>query len=569
MDIGMSDVLRSIAKMLQCTTAKYLTQAGRRFGAFFFCFLLLPGFAHSQGLQSQDWVTWGGNPARSGWVKGGIGISAGNVAGLELKWKAKIEEEVPVGIESGASMVTAPLVISNVNTARGFKNLVFTLSFANTLAALDAETGEVVWKQTFKNKVEPSIEANWNCTNTPTATPVIDKSSGTIYFLTGDGALHGVSVSNGEDKIPPTDFVPPFSRNWSLNLVEGVLYTTVGRGCGTGSSPRERVAAHMAAMDLNDPARPVTRFYTSTGRPSGVWGRGGLAWGPKGLYGQTADGPWNPEKGQWGQSLLSLAPKTLEIQDYFTPPNLELINELDLDFGSGGPLAFSLGSWELVAAAGKDGTAYLLDANSLGGEDHRTPLFGLKICNDANMYASAGVWGAMATALDADSQRWLYVPVWGAVSRGLSNLRYTHGLAPDGSIMAIKVTIEKEKPALVPVWVSRNLSTPDPPIVVNDVVFAISTGENTIQRHTDPRYLQIYQRDGEPLSTRGILTAEERGQNTTNMILYAFDAVTGKELYSSQELINDWTHLSSVTVGAGNVYVTTRDSTVYAFGLKK
>jgi outer membrane protein assembly factor BamB len=135
--------------------------------------------------------------------------------------------------------------------------------------------------------------------------------------------------------------------------------------------------------------------------------------------------------------------------------------------------------------------------------------------------------------------------------------------------MAIKVTIEKERPALVPVWVSRNLSMPDPPIVVNDVVFAISTGENTIQRHTDPRYLQIYQRDGEPLSTRGILTAEERGQNTTNMILYAFDAVTGKELYSSQELINDWTHLSSVTVGAGNVYVTTRDSTVYAFGLKK
>jgi outer membrane protein assembly factor BamB len=242
---------------------------------------------------------------------------------------------------------------------------------------------------------------------------------------------------------------------------------------------------------------------------------------------------------------------------------------LDLDFGSGGPLAFSFENWQLVAAAGKDGTVYLLDANSLGGQDHRTPLSALKIGNDANMYASAGVWGAMATALDTNNQRWLYVPLWGPVSRGISNLKYAHGLAPDGSIMAFKVVLEKEKPALVPVWVSRNLSMPDPPIVVNDVVFAISTGENTIQRHTDPRYLQMYQREGETLSTRGILTPEERGQNTTNTILYAFDALTGKELYSSRELIADWTHLSSVTVGAGNVYVTTRNSTVYAFGLKE
>ncbi len=497
--------------MLQCTDVKPAIRTGNRFLAFFLCSLLLSGSSYSQGQEPRDWLTWGGNPARSGWVKGGNGISTGNVAGLQLKWTARIEEEVPIGIESGASMLTAPLVVSGVDTGKGSRNLVFVLSFKNTLAALDAETGETVWRQAFKNKVEPAREASWTCTNTPTATPVIDKASGTIYFLTGDGALHGVSIRNGEDKIPPTDFVPPFSRNWSLNLVDGILYTTVGRGCGSGASPRERVAAHMAAMDLNDPARPVTRLYTSTGRPAGVWGRGGVAWGPKGLYGQTADGPWNPENNQWGQSLLSLAPGSLEIQDYFTPRNLDLINELDLDFGSGGPLAFSFENRELVAAAGKDGTVYLLDANSLGGPDHRTPLFELKIGNDANMYASAGVWGAMATARPADNGPWLYVPLWGPVSRGISNLKYAHGLAPDGSIMAFKVALEKEKPVLVPVWVSRNLSTPDPPLVVNDVVFAISTGENTIQRHTDPRYLQIYQRGGEPLSTRGILTAEERG----------------------------------------------------------
>ena len=52
-------------------------------------------------------------------------------------------------------------------------------------------------------------------------------------------------------------------------------------------------------------------------------------------------------------------------------------------------------------------------------------------------------------------------------------------------------------------------------------------------------------------------------------VLYALDAETGQELYSSKDLIDDWTHLSSVTVADGSVYVTTRKTIVYAFGLNK
>ncbi len=535
--------------------------------ALLFVVLFPAGAAHSQAIESRDWLTWGGNPERSGWVNGGSEINAGNVADLGLAWSTQIEENVPIEIESGASMLTAPLVATDVTTAQGKKDLVFTLSFANTLAALDAETGQIVWKQQFRDAAEPPKAANWLCTNTPTATPVIDKANGTIYFLTGDGTLHGVSLANGEDKIPPTAFVPPFSRNWSLNLVDGVVYTTVGRGCGAKPGGG-LVSSQMTAMDLTDPARPVTHFGTSSARPSGVWGRSGLVWGPQGLYGQTADGPWDPAADQWGQTLVALEPKTLELLDYFTPANLEMINKLDLDFGSSGPLAFSFGDWELVAAAGKEGTIYLLDAKELGGEDHRTPLFELKVANDAFLYASMGVWGAMSTAVDANGDRWLYVPIWGPVSDHVSTLTYAHGLAPDGGILALKVVMEEEKPALQPVWISRNLSKPDPPIVVNNVVFAISTGENSLQRHTDPRYLQIYQKDDQPLSTRGILSAEERGQNTANTVLYAFDAQTGRELFSSEESVNEWTHLSSLTTGAGKIYVTTRDATIHAFGLK-
>ena len=136
--------------------------------------------------------------------------------------------------------------------------------------------------------------------------------------------------------------------------------------------------------------------------------------------------------------------------------------------------------------------------------------------------------------------------------------------------MAFQVIVQGGTPALVPKWVSRDFAVPDSPVIANGVIYAMSTGENTLQRHTDPRYHAIYQKPGAPpLPKTGILTAAERGQNVTHAILYALDAATGKELYSSADAIDDWTHLSSVTVVDGMVYATTRTTTVYAFGLGK
>src|SRR5207344_2278798 len=89
--------------------------------------------------------------------------------------------------------------------------------------------------------------ATWVCTNTSTATPVIDKSKGLVYLISSDGRLHGLSLGTGEEELQPVDFVPPFSRNWSLNLIDGVLYTTVGRGCGNGTPPAARGAVQPGA----------------------------------------------------------------------------------------------------------------------------------------------------------------------------------------------------------------------------------------------------------------------------------------------------------------------------------
>jgi outer membrane protein assembly factor BamB len=541
---------------------------------------------HAQSGGSREWLTWGGDAERSGWNRGEIALSKQSVRRLGLKWTAQIDKAVSIEIESGNSMLTTPLVAQGVRTPQGSRSVVYTLAPSNTLAALDAATGAPIWRRTFDHTVDPAVPPNWICTNMSTATPVIDKAKNIIYMLAADGRLHGVDLASGEAKlIPPPQFVTPYSRNWSLNLIDGVMYTTVGRGCGNGPVPgaplppagtiREGaaapppVAAHMIAMDLNNPTHPITRFFTSTARPNGAWSRAGLAWAHGSLFVQTADGVWNPPQGLWGQTLLRLAPKTLQVLDYFTPSNLEVLNANDLDYGSGGTLGFTFRNRDLVVSAGKDGTIYLLDATSLGGADHRTPLFSIKAGNDELSYASMGVWGSPSTFVNARNERWVYFPMWGPPSKDVKFER-THGDARDGSIMAFQVVLQGEKPVLVPKWVSRNLAVPDSPVFANGIIYAISTGENTLQRHTDPRFHAIYQKPGAPpLPKTGAMTAEERGQNTTHTILYALDAETGEELYSSGNAIDDWTHLSSVTVADGQVYVTTRKTNVYAFALAK
>src|SRR5687767_1421199 len=473
----------------------------------------------AQSGRSREWLTWGGDIERTGWNRSETALSKQTVGRLALRWKTQIDKEVSIEIESGNSMLTAPLVAQGVRTPQGQKTVLYTLAASNTLAALDTATGATIWRRTLDNTVEPRSAANWICTNVSTATPVIDKSKNIIYMLAADGRLHGIDIATGEGKLlPPPEFVTPFSRNWSLNLVDGVMYTTVGRGCGNGpvpgapapppgtirgggapqqqgdgaaqaggtpareggpsrdgasaregapageapgrgrgrGAPPPPVAAHMIAMDLNNPARPITRFFTSTARPNGAWSRGGLAWAHNSLFVQTADGVWNPPQGLWGQTLLRLAPKTLEVLDYFTPPNLEVLNANDLDYGSGGTLGFTFQGRDLVVSAGKDGTVYLLDAKSLGGADHRTPMFSIKAGNDELSYASMGVWGAPSTYVNARNERWVYFPMWGPPSKEVKFER-SHGDARDGSIMAFQVMVQDGKPVLVPKWVSRNL----------------------------------------------------------------------------------------------------------------
>jgi hypothetical protein len=217
---------------------------------------------------------------------------------------------------------------------------------------------------------------------------------------------------------------------------------------------------------------------------------------------------------------------------------------------SASPLVFAYKGREFVVSTAKDSRLYLLDAKELGGSDHFTFVSRTApIVADAGL-TDRGIWGGLSTWEDSDGTRWILAPVWGPLSNDLRPAA-SNGAATNGSIVAFKMVEEGGKPTLTPAWVSRDMSSPEPPAIANGVVFALSAGEYTRQV-----------KEG-----WGGYTADEQPKAGTHATLYALDAATGKELYSSKNSITAPAALTGITFANGRVFFGTTDSTFYAFGI--
>ena len=532
-----------------------------------------------------DWPTWGHDQTRSGWNRAETTLTKNNVSKLGVIWSTQLSTS-PNDIV--LSTLTAPVGTGDVVTPQGSKSMLFLLGADDTLFALDAADGKVIWQKTFPSAVPVKRAATWLCPNAANATPVIDRQKGVIYFVTSDGKLRGLALGDGAERLMPTDFVAPYARDWSLNLIDNVVYTTSGRGCGQLDPDSDMASALLSkgagvqldpgaisAADIRDPEHPrVTHFFTSGARPAGPWGRGGVAKTPKGIVTQTADGPFDPSAGNFGHSVLELGPHATRLIDSFTPSNWKAMNAKDLDFGSGSPIVFSFKGRTLIATAGKEGAIYLLDASDLGGAtaDHSKPLLRLSVGNDAGsgIEPGQGLWGAMSTYENANGDRYLYLPMWGPPAKDMPPFKCSNGPTPNGSIMAFQLVDDAGKLSLVPQWMSPNMTVPDSPVVANGIVYAVQTGEQTLQ--VQPSLFQQLSQRPPSVTPRPFPSAADaakfRATPVSNLILYAFDAETGKQLYSSKKIIPNWVHFTEPVVAFGKVFVVTHDARVYAFGVK-
>lgn len=495
-------------------------------------------------LPAANWLSFGNDPQRTGWSPQETDINPGNIKSMTLLWKTHLDNQ-PRELNG----LTAADVVEWVVTDQGMKEIAIVGGASDNLYALDAETGKLLWKKTFAVEAKPRQRPFWLCPNALNATPLIRKEGlrASVYAIASDGKLHVLNVIDGEDRMPPIQFVPPFSKNWSLNFAGGVLYTNTSQGCNGAKSG-------VYAMDISSPDHKITFFQAAAGG-AGIWGRAGVAVSKGGMvFAGTGDGMYDAEKGNLPDTILQLSAKDLKLVDYLTPTNHNYLTRKDLDMGSLSPTVFQLDGREIVAAGGKEGVVYLLDANHIGGGDHKTPLYRSPVfVNEEADFAGKGFWGAFATAEDEHKTRWLYAPALGVAASGVK-FPITNGDAPNGSIQAFKIEEKDGKPVVVPAWISRDMNLPEPPIIAGGLVFAISNGEFARQSKGDGALFT---------------SAERAAKHVGNTVLYAFDAATGKQLYSSGDTMPSWTHFSGISISGGRIFVTTFDSMVYAFGVKE
>lgn len=448
-----------------------------------------------------SWDAWGGGPQRSGWEKTDTRLTKDNAKNIQLLWKRKLDN-APIGIRA----LLPPIVLGNLISYKGFKELAIVAGSSGDIWALDADLNEVFWKRRLDSvsSIDPTEACPGGLTSAPALMPPKSIFGGhyerpkpgsirqpSIYAISNDGMLHRLNPSTGEELYPAVSFLPANAKVSSLAALDDVIYTSTTGSCN--GVPNAVWAIDMSGPDPKTVKGKVASFVTEGGEPVGVGGPVIDSHGT--VYVQTSDG-----------KVDALTAKTLQPKGYFQIPG----GAADVT-----PAVVDFQGQHLIVSASKDGRLYLLNSQSFAG-DHQTAL------SRTEAIASDGVSGAFATWIDPNSGTpWIFAPVEGSVD-GAD--------APHGAIVAFQVEQQNGKPALKQAWVAP-MDSPVPPVTTKGIVFALATGP---QSHAT---------------------------------LYALDATTGKQLYSTGDQVTTPAVPTGITVANGRVYFATTDNTVWQFGI--
>jgi len=531
-------------------------------------------FLHAQGRGGAEWTTSGFDAQRSGWLRGDARLTKAAVQKGEFAflWSMKFENT-----SRQLNSLTPPVLLDRLIGYRGFKSLAFFGGSDDRVFAVDTDLARPTWT-TILNYSAPtggrpssSMDCPGGLTATPSrrttlavAEPTVGGGRGGVrngsavgepgrgaaalgqtfsprgapppapargrgpapigfgrvdplFVVGGDGFIHSLYVSNGAEMEPPMPFIPPDTKPSAVIWVDGVVYTTTSGGCGGAPNA-------VWALDLNLPSKERKTISWKTGSAN-IAGASGLAFGAEGtIYvalGSGAAATPPPD------SIVALKPETLTTTDWFTAGGA--------DFNAT-PTVFRHKNRELVAATANDGRLYLLDAKSLGGADHKTPLA------VTAKFTDAGAATALAT-FDDGNGRWVFATASGTTGDAAFA---QNGAAPNGRVVAFKLREAGEQLSLEPTWQSQDLTAPLAPIVVDGLVFAVSSGEYR----------------GGPASQ----SAAQRAQRSVPAVLYVLDSATGKAIWNSGTKITSFAR-GGLSAGGGQVYLVTYDNQLYAFGI--
>ncbi len=291
----------------------------------------------------------------------------------------------------------------------GGRAMIIVVTQLNNVYALDAVNGSVIW---HRNVGPPVPGDHLGCSLFDfmgiLGTPIVDLNSRALFLdamTTPDGGttkkqyILSLNVDTGDINPGwPVDVEETATYNGmtftaeiqqqrpALGIVGNILYV------GYGSlSDCDDFHGWLVGVPIDNPLS-VMAWATST-KGGAIWGVGGVASDGMNPF-VTTGNSWNTG-GNWsgGEAVIRFQPGPIftdSTADYWVPTNWESLDQFDLDLGGSGPLLVDVQGAtpsHLVVALGKDGNAYLLNRDNLGGITE--PVASLNLSNNPIMQAAA------------------------------------------------------------------------------------------------------------------------------------------------------------------------------------
>jgi hypothetical protein len=469
--------------------------------------LLAAAAAHAQG----EWTTARGDAQRAAWVRADRKISTAALekGGFDLLSKIKLGEP-PM----------EPILINNIIGYRGFKALALVGSGAGSVFAIDTDLGKLYWQKHFDQLHAPaSAQCPGGMTAIPSrltpmapaARPGAFAAAAAAAAARPGRALGGAVGKPGEgvdglDEMLAKIAAPPPPPRPATPPLPGAAQNAFGAVSAVYAVSADG-AVHSINIHNAADFEPPVPFLPAGARVSGFTVINLIAYAATSHgCGGAPDAVWSIDLGSPDKTVKQWRPESSEWSDPM------------LAFGSDGTLYVAAGNG-LTALDGKTlerkaqfaapSTAAVIfpykgsDLVAAVSRDALALLDGKSLSTPLARTPSGAT--ALATFDQTDGTRWLVA-------------------AAANKLAAFKLVEKDGKPALEPAWSSRTIDSPHPPIVVNGVVFTAS-----------------------------------------GATLYAFDALTGKDLWNSGKSIASPIR-AGISAGDGKLFATSADGTLYTFG---
>ncbi|BDC52914.1 hypothetical protein F183_A52290 [Bryobacterales bacterium F-183] len=538
-------VMRKLARTL--TPAPYVALAAT----------LVTAPLHAQ--RGPDWMTVGADAQRSNWMRTDGKITPENMAkgGFAQVWTLKPENKT-----RQLNALMPPSMIEFYIGYRGFRSLGFFAGSDNRAVGVDIDLGAIEWEKgmapigvgggsgtlTCPGGVTTSLTRPLNTAypplplgrggmgrGTPAKSAVSEPHQGSIPLQAYEARMAAAAARPAAPPTPPPTPAakPSMTGPGDSPFAPRVQYAVGISGDGhlhmywisngnepTASIPFLPATANARGLVVYGDTAYVSTLAGCPGVPSGVWAldlasKKVTSWkasakGVAGAMGQAAGPDGTVYVSDRSGELVALDPKTLKVLRTFKTGGAEITSS---------PVIFDHKGTNYAAITTADGKLHVVNATDF-----------TKAASTAEAFGAANFQGAgLASWQDWDGNRWILASGGGS------------GANKNGAVTAFKFTgtsLEKG-------WASRDLVAPRAPVVVNGVAFLLSSGEFT--------------------TSDAKMSAADRASKSLPAVLYAYDAMTGKELWNSGSNMKSFA-TSGMSAGGSRIYVPAYDGTMHVFG---